>query len=251
VTYDLCALGWYGFQRLYDVLLEHEAGLSRTAWKGHADRWRLACLGRVEAGKGIDVAIAALRSLPEASLTIDGPADPAYRASLEAGDRVHFIRTPADAVASAYAAADAILFPVTWPEPFGLVRLGAMSVGRPVIATGTGGSAEYLRDGENCLRVPPGDADAWPRRSAGWRATRRCAPAGGGRPGDRRPPDPACVRGARRGAARGGGGVTRTTRGSPYRARGTWRAPRRSARVRAPGRPARPVRAASARSRPG
>jgi glycosyltransferase involved in cell wall biosynthesis len=139
-------------------------------------RWRLACLGRVEPGKGLDVAIAALRSLPEATLTVDGPADPAYRASLEAGDRVHFIRTPADAVASAYAAADAILFPVTWPEPFGLVRLEAMSVGRPVIATGTGGSAEYLRDGENCLRVPPGDADAWPRRSAGWRASRRCAP---------------------------------------------------------------------------
>jgi len=33
-----------------------------------------------------------------------------------------------------------------------------MSVGRPVVATGTGGSAEYLRDGENCLLFEPGDA---------------------------------------------------------------------------------------------
>ena len=30
-----------------------------------------------------------------------------------------------------------------------------MAVGTPVIATATGGSAEYLRDGENCLVVPP------------------------------------------------------------------------------------------------
>ena len=28
------------------------------------------------------------------------------------------------------------------------------------MATGTGGSTEYLRDGENCLLVPPGDARA-------------------------------------------------------------------------------------------
>jgi glycosyltransferase involved in cell wall biosynthesis len=35
-----------------------------------------------------------------------------------------------------------------------------MGVGRPVIATGVGGSAEFLRDEENCLLVPRGDADA-------------------------------------------------------------------------------------------
>ena len=58
------------------------------------------------------------------------------------------------------AAADAILFPVTWNEPWGLVPLEAMATGRPVIATGTGGSGEYLRDGENALLVPPGDAGA-------------------------------------------------------------------------------------------
>ena len=49
-----------------------------------------------------------------------------------------------------YAAADVVVFPVQWNEPWGLVPLEAMSVGRPVVASGTGGSAEYLRDGENC-----------------------------------------------------------------------------------------------------
>ena len=38
--------------------------------------------------------------------------------------------------------------------------LEAMGKGRPVVATGRGGSAEYLRDGENCLLFEAGDAAA-------------------------------------------------------------------------------------------
>jgi glycosyltransferase involved in cell wall biosynthesis len=131
-------------------------------------RWELGCVGRVEARKGIDVAVRALAVLPsEATLTVDGPEDGSYgdelralAASLAVADRVRFTRTASSEVAAAYAAVDAVLFGVTWPEPWGLVPLEAMSVGRPVIATGTGGSAEYLRDGENCLLVPVGDHEA-------------------------------------------------------------------------------------------
>jgi glycogen synthase len=53
-----------------------------------------------------------------------------------------------------------VLFPVTWQEPWGLVPLEAMAVGRPVVATATGGAAEYLVDEHNALVVAPGDADA-------------------------------------------------------------------------------------------
>ena len=35
--------------------------------------------------------------------------------------------------------------------------LEAMAVGRPVIATGRGGSGEYLRHEQNCLLVPVAD----------------------------------------------------------------------------------------------
>jgi glycosyltransferase involved in cell wall biosynthesis len=35
-----------------------------------------------------------------------------------------------------------------------------MTVGRPVVATGTGGSGEYLADGVNALLVAPGDPAA-------------------------------------------------------------------------------------------
>lgn len=101
-------------------------------WEG-----RLAYVGRVSPEKGVETARAAAELLG-LELAISDSGDPR----------------------AAYAAADAILFPVQWPEPWGLVPLEAMSVGRPVIATGTGGSAEYLVDGENCLLFPPGDAAA-------------------------------------------------------------------------------------------
>lgn len=108
--------------------------------------WRLAYVGRVDPRKGVETARRAVAQLSEATLVVDGPG----------GDAC----TPPDRVGEAYAAADAVLFPVEWPEPWGLVPLEAMSVGRPVVATGTGGSGEYLRDEENCLLFPPGDAEA-------------------------------------------------------------------------------------------
>jgi glycosyltransferase involved in cell wall biosynthesis len=38
-----------------------------------------------------------------------------------------------------------------------------MATGTPVVATAGGGSAEYLRDGENCLVVPRDDPGALAR----------------------------------------------------------------------------------------
>ena len=124
-----------------------------------APPWRgeLLVLGRVEERKGVADAIAALPG--GMRLTVAGPAEPAHLSDLQslAGGRAVAFTGPASDPAGALAAADALLFPVRWAEPWGLVPLEAMAVGRPVVATGTGGSAEYLRDGENCLLVAPGD----------------------------------------------------------------------------------------------
>lgn len=130
-------------------------------------RWRLLCVGRQEERKGTHVAVAALPRLPEARLDIVGPGDERYldvlRASAESlavADRVGFDVVERSALSKRYAAADAFLFPVTWDEPFGLVPIEAMACGVPVIATGTGGSAEFLVDGVNCLLVPTEDVEA-------------------------------------------------------------------------------------------
>jgi glycosyltransferase involved in cell wall biosynthesis len=52
------------------------------------------------------------------------------------------------------------VFPVRWNEPWGLVPIEAMAMGRPVVATGRGGSGEYLRDGDNCLLFEADDPRA-------------------------------------------------------------------------------------------
>ena len=70
---------------------------------------------------------------------------------LDLTDRVTVERVPRAELPQIYAEADALLFPVRWLEPFGLVPLEAMACGTPVIARGRGGSGEYLSDGENCL----------------------------------------------------------------------------------------------------
>ncbi|GAC1316756.1 MAG: hypothetical protein NVSMB25_03050 [Thermoleophilaceae bacterium] len=134
--------------------------------------WKLLYVGRLDARKGIDTAIEALAELPaQATLTVIGASDPGERERLErlaltreVRERVEFLGAMETArLPTAYAGADALVFPVRWEEPWGLVPLEAMGMGTPVVATGRGGSAEYLRDGENCLLFDAGDASALTR----------------------------------------------------------------------------------------
>ncbi len=128
-------------------------------------RWRLVTSGRFDPRKGFDTAVEALPLLPEAA-TLScwgrGGDDEVARlrelaSSLAVSDRVRFGSFEREELPEAYRAADVMVFPSTWPEPFGLVPVEAMACGTPVVATGVGGSAEFLRHEENCLLVPPGD----------------------------------------------------------------------------------------------
>jgi len=152
--------------------------------------WRLLSVGRIDPRKGIATAIEALAELPEATLTVAGTgpqalldelAAHARRLGVEA--RVAFAgAVPRAELPALYEAHDAVVFPVVWEEPWGLVPLEAMALGRPVTASGRGGSGEYLRDGENCLLHTPGDAAslaATVRRLAGDPALRERLLEGG------------------------------------------------------------------------
>ena len=134
-------------------------------------RWRILYAGRIDPRKGIDLAVRALAELPEAAtLTIDGAGDRQHRdelgelvRELSLDERVRFRESARTSLPKAYADADAVVFPVTWEEPWGLVPLEAMAVGRPVVATGRGGSGEYLRHEENCLIFDDDDPAALAR----------------------------------------------------------------------------------------
>lgn len=129
--------------------------------------WRLLYVGRIDRQKGIDTAVEALAHLPPAAtLAIWGSGDAGYVAELKelalrvgAGDRVRFHGfAAADRLRQAYGYADAVLFPVRWDEPFGLVPLEAMGLGRPVVTTARGGTREFVRDGETALVFEADDA---------------------------------------------------------------------------------------------
>jgi glycogen synthase len=131
--------------------------------------WQLLYLGRVVEQKGVETAIEALALLPaEATLRIVGPGDQPYRQALERRaaelgvlERVMFAAPVGrDETLQVYREADALLFPVVWDEPFGLVPLEAMALGVPVVATGRGGSGDFLSDGTNSLLFEAGNADA-------------------------------------------------------------------------------------------
>jgi glycogen(starch) synthase len=153
--------------------------------------WSLLYVGRLDPRKGADTAVEALARLPpDASLTLVGGWDAreerrlaGLAAELGVAERVHHAgqRTRPE-VNAAYAEADAVVFPVRWEEPWGLVPLEAMGRGTPVLATGRGGSGEYLRNGVNCVLFEAGDAAglaAAVTRVAGDRRLRRVLRDGG------------------------------------------------------------------------
>ncbi|MFM8967016.1 MAG: glycosyltransferase family 4 protein [Vulcanococcus sp.] len=126
---------------------------------GRSDTGKLLLyIGRLSAEKQIERIRPVLDALPDARLALvgDGP----YRQQLEtlfAGSAAHFVGYLAgDELASAYASADAFLFPSS-TETLGLVLLEAMAAGCPVVGANRGGIPDIVSDGENgCLYEPDG-----------------------------------------------------------------------------------------------
>ena len=80
-----------------------------------------------------------------------------YSSLVEVIDRGPY---PHSAVAKRMANCDWVIVPSTWWEIFGLVVTEAWMCGRPVLVSNIGGLAERVKDGENGLRFPVGDANA-------------------------------------------------------------------------------------------
>lgn len=126
---------------------------------------RLVYVGRIAPEKGVHTAIEAVRVLRDehgyiVTLDIVGEAlDMEYlrilnemiqQASLQ--HTVHFRGFIArECLPDVYAEHDILIFPSVWEEPLGMTPLEAMCSGLVVVATGTGGSSEFLQDGVNAL----------------------------------------------------------------------------------------------------
>jgi glycosyltransferase involved in cell wall biosynthesis len=115
----------------------------------------LAFLGRIAPEKGPDraIEIAARTGMPLKIAAKVDRVDQSYweekiRPMVEAHSNVEFIgEIDEHDKADFLGKAAALLFPVDWPEPFGLVMIEAMACGTPVIAFRRGGVPEVLDDG--------------------------------------------------------------------------------------------------------
>jgi glycosyltransferase involved in cell wall biosynthesis len=132
------------------------------------DRWPLTTqkrdyvlwIGRIAAVKGAHRAIEAAR-LAGKDLVLAGPVQDGqeeyFREQIEPyidGRRVQYVGEVAGvAKQQLYANAQALLMPIRWREPFGMVMVEALACGTPVIAFPEGAAAEIVIDGENGMLV--------------------------------------------------------------------------------------------------
>jgi glycosyltransferase involved in cell wall biosynthesis len=113
-----------------------------------------AFLGRIAPEKRVDRAIHIARETG-VPLKIAAKVDKADRDYFEEnikalidGTHVEYIGEIADAEKSAFlSGAHALLVPIDWPEPFGLVMIEALACGTPVIAYNRGSVPEVIEDG--------------------------------------------------------------------------------------------------------
>ncbi|MET0506196.1 MAG: glycosyltransferase family 1 protein [Luteibacter sp.] len=141
----------------------------RMTWGAGTDTPVMLSVGRIAPEKNLHVVIDAYRALkrrvPDARCVVvgDGPG----RAALQAANPdVIFTGTlRGDDLAACYASADLFVFP-SLTETFGNVVIEAMASGTPVVAYAEAAAREYIRNGQNGIRVAPGNEGGLVERAA-------------------------------------------------------------------------------------
>jgi glycosyltransferase involved in cell wall biosynthesis len=153
---------------------EAEARAARAALGVPADGSLIGVFGRLQRWKGQDVfveaALQVARARPGSRFIVVGGSvfglEPAFLEGLkrrvsESGltERVMFTGFRTD-VPALMAACDIVCHTSRVPEPFGMVIIEAMALGRPVIASRGGGPTEIIESGTSGILVAPEDPEA-------------------------------------------------------------------------------------------
>lgn len=128
----------------------------------------LAFVGRASHEKGPELAIEVARRLGRRllmAIKVNEPEEHEYFEAVVA-PRLHdadveVVEPGRWCAAETMGSAAAVLFPIQWPEPFGLVPLEANACGTPVVAFAHGAVPEVVADGVSGFVVAPGDLDAF------------------------------------------------------------------------------------------
>ncbi len=131
---------------------------------------RIAFLGRLARGKGIDILLEAMRRISNSRLKLDifgiagdSEAESIKQTVVGAGDqRIRLLAPfPNTNVRSELCAYDCLAVPSQWLETGPLVVLEAFAAGIPIIGSNLGGIAELVENEKNGLLVEPASIEAW------------------------------------------------------------------------------------------
>ena len=136
-------------------VVHHGIPVARYTMSEEKDDY-VAFLGRMVPCKGPHLAVEAARRAG-IRLKLAGEIQPIFRSYWEEqvrplidGDQVEYIGEADHAMKNALLSrARALLFPIQWEEPFGLVMIEAMACGTPVLALPGGAVEEVVQDGVN------------------------------------------------------------------------------------------------------
>lgn len=145
----------------FDTVPVIHNGIDADAFPFSAKRGEyLAFLGRMIPSKGAAEAVRVAREL-DLPLIMAGPSTDWFEREVrpEIDDRLIRYEGTVDAAGrnELLAGAAALLYPITYPEPFGLVMIEAMACGTPVAAFGVGAVPEVVEQGVGGRWVPPGE----------------------------------------------------------------------------------------------
>lgn len=122
-------------------------------YREHKDRF-LVYIGRANPDKGPAIAIEVARRAGYPLAMIVKRSEPFERAYWDEmiAPKLHdevevYEQVPHETKADLLARATAMVFPIQWPEPFGLVMVEAMACGTPVVACPAGAAVELVEEG--------------------------------------------------------------------------------------------------------
>jgi glycosyltransferase involved in cell wall biosynthesis len=140
---------------------------TRTIQCGKGEGGYLAFLGRLTRNKGVDVAISTAKATGRrlviaGTISSEEEGEKFFQEEVEPnldGEQIVWIGPVDDQEKfKLLSNASAMLFPIRWDEPFGIVMAEALACGTPVIATNRGSTPDVIHHGENgflCNSIEP------------------------------------------------------------------------------------------------
>ncbi|WP_128644586.1 glycosyltransferase family 4 protein [Rhodococcus sp. BS-15] len=125
-------------------------------------------VGRLEGHKGIDIAVAMARAMPDVSFTFvgDGPESGVVGAAELSGQNITWFRRLQNTkVLELMAASQLVIAPSRWMEPFGRVAVESMSVGTIPLVGNVGGMREIVEKFDKSLALPVDNVYDWISKS--------------------------------------------------------------------------------------